>query len=141
MLAGTIRTNKPEARELLLRRMKEVALRTAAVFGGTAEIEALPGVPPLICDPTVTNDMVKYMMEVGVPNAKPYPGITASASEDFAVIAEKVPSAFMYLSAGYEDERGEATAHNPKVQFNEDVCPIGVAGYVHCAVEWLKRHR
>ena len=141
MLAGTIRTNKPEARELLLRRMKEVAQRTAAVFGGTAEIEALPGVPPLICDPTVTNDMVKYMMEVGVPNAKPYPGITASASEDFAMIAEKVPSAFMYLSAGYEDERGEATAHNPKVQFNEAVLPQGAAWLAHCALRWLQEHK
>lgn len=28
------------------------------------------------------------------------------ASEDFAAIAENVPSVYMYLSAGYMDERG-----------------------------------
>ena len=141
VLAGTIRTNKTEARELLVRRMKEVAEGTAAVFGGSAEIETLPGVPPLICDPTVTNDMVKYMMEAGIPGATPYPGIVASASEDFAVVAEKVPSAFMYLSAGYPDDRGAAPAHNPKVQFNEDVLPQGAAWLAHCAIRWLQEHK
>ena len=141
VLAGTIRTNKTEARELLVRRMKEVAEGTAALFGGSAEIETLPGVPPLICDPTVTNDMVKYMMEAGIPGATPYPGIVASASEDFAVVAEKVPSAFMYLSAGYLDDRGAAPAHNPKVQFNEDVLPQGAAWLAHCAIRWLQEHK
>jgi metal-dependent amidase/aminoacylase/carboxypeptidase family protein len=67
--------------------------------------------------------------------------MTASASEDFALIAEQIPSTMMYLSAGFPDERGSYPAHNPKVQFNEDVCPIGVAGYVYCAVEWLKNHK
>lgn len=141
VLAGTIRTNKTEARELLVRRMKEVAEGTAALFGGSAEIETLPGVPPLICDPTVTNDMVKYMMEAGIPGATPYPGIVASASEDFAVVAEKVPSAFMYLSAGYLDDRGAAPAHNSKVQFNEDVLPQGAAWLAHCAIRWLQEHK
>ena len=47
----------------------------------------------------------------------------------------------MYLSAGFLDERGAAAAHNPKVQFNEDVCPIGASCYAHCATEWLKNHR
>jgi hypothetical protein len=46
----------------------------------------------------------------------------------------------MYLSAGFPDDRGAAPAHNPKVLFNEDVCPIGAGCYAHCAAEWLKRH-
>lgn len=65
-------------------------------------------------------------------------GISASASEDFATVAEKEPSVFMYLSAGYLDERGDAPAHNPKVLFNEEVCPIGSACLAHCAVRWLE---
>ena len=48
---------------------------------------------------------------------------------------------FMYLSAGYLDERGEAPAHNPKVKFNEDVCPIGSSCLAHCATEWLKNNK
>jgi metal-dependent amidase/aminoacylase/carboxypeptidase family protein len=78
---------------------------------------------------------------MGIPGAYAYPGISASASEDFAVIADKIPSTFMYLSAGFPDDRGEAPAHNPKVMFNEDVCPIGAACYAHCAAQWLKDNR
>ena len=127
VLQGTIRTNKPEARELLVRRMKEVAEKTAAVYNGTVDIEMISEVPPLICNPKLTDEVVGYMQELGIPGLTPYPGISASASEDFAVIAEKVPSTFMYLSAGYLDERGQYPAHHPKAQFNEDVCPIGAS--------------
>ena len=95
VLQGTIRTNKPEARELLVRRMKEVAEKTAAVYNGTVDIEMISEVPPLICNPKLTDEVVGYMQELGIPGLTPYPGISASASEDFAVIAEKVPSTFM----------------------------------------------
>ena len=139
VLQGTIRTNKPEARELLVRRMKEVAEKTAAVYNGTVDIEMISEVPPLICNPKLTDEVVGYMQELGIPGLTPYPGISASASEDFAVIAEKVPSTFMYLSAGYLDERGQYPAHHPKAQFNEDVCPIGAACLAHCASQWLKK--
>lgn len=141
VLQGTIRTNKPEARELLVRRMKEVAEKTAAVYNGTVDIEMISEVPPLICNPKLTDEVVGYMQELGIPGLTPYPGISASASEDFAVIAEKVPSTFMYLSAGYLDERGQYPAHHPKAQFNEDVCPIGAACLVHCASQWLKNNK
>lgn len=141
VLQGTIRTNKPEARELLVRRMKEVAEKTAAVYNGTVDIELISEVPPLICNPKLTDEVVGYMQELGIPGLTPYPGISASASEDFAVIAEKVPSTFMYLSAGYLDERGQYPAHHPKAQFNEDVCPIGAACLAHCASQWLKNNK
>ena len=140
-LQGTIRTNDKVNRELLVRRMKQVAIKTADVYGGTAEIEMLSEVPPLICDPTLTNEFVGYMGAMGIPGTMPYPGVSASASEDFASIADKIPATFMYLSAGFLDERGEAPAHNPKVMFNEDVCPIGASCYAHCATEWLKNHK
>lgn len=53
------------------------------------------------------------------------------------MVAERVPSVFMYLSAGFQDERGDVPAHNPKVRFNEDVCAIGPAGLAHCATRGL----
>ncbi len=141
VLQGTIRTNDNEAREKLVRRMKEVAKKTAEVYNGTAEIEMISEVPPLICNPEFTNEIVSYMKETNIPGLMPYSDVSASASEDFAVIAEKVPSTFMYLSAGYMDERGEYPAHHPKARFNEDVCPIGSACLAHCAVEWLSKHK
>lgn len=141
LLEGTLRTNNPDERKKLVARMKEVATKTAEVYGGSVEIEMVSEVPPLICNPKLTDEVVGYMQELNIPGAMPYPGVEASASEDFASVAEKVPSVFMYLSAGYLDERGGYAAHNPKAQFNEDVCPIGSSCYAHCATQWLKNNK
>lgn len=140
VLEGTLRTNNAQEREKLVRRIREVAELTAAVYGGSVAMESLSSVPTLVCDGALTNEMVGYMRELAIPGFQEYPGISASASEDFATIAEKVPSTFMYLSAGFLDERGSYSAHNPKVRFNEDVCPIGAACLAHCAEQWLKNH-
>lgn len=141
ILQGTIRTNDRDSRALLVRRMKETAEKTAEVYGGTVSVEMISEVPPLICDSALTKQIVGYMQELPIPGLMPYPGVSANASEDFASVAERVPSTFMYLSAGFLDERGDAPAHNPKVRFNEDVCPIGVSCLTHCAIRWLEENR
>ena len=66
VLQGTIRTNNTEARKLLVQRMKEVAQRTAAVYNGSAEIEMISEVPPLICNPQMTDEIVSYMEEMQI---------------------------------------------------------------------------
>jgi len=141
VLQGTLRTNDGASREKLVSRLKEIVQKTAEVFGGSSEIEMLSEAPPLVCNPTMTNEIVSYMQELPIPGLTPIPDTSAGASEDFATIAEKVPSVFIYLSAGYMDERGDAPAHNPKVRFNENVCPIGSACLAHCAVRWLEEHQ
>lgn len=140
-LEGTIRTNDPENREKLVRRMKETADLTAKVYGGSATVTMTSGVAPLICDKALTTELVGYMDGLGVPGSFGYAGVTANASEDFASVAENVPACFMHLSAGFPDERGDWPLHNPKVLFNEDVLPTGAAAYAHCAMQWLKNHQ
>ena len=139
-LTGTLRADTKEAQTKLVQRVREVTQATAAVYGATADIEISAGGPPLICDPATTDDFVKYMRELDLPGAMECPNISASASEDFAFVAERVPSAFMYLSSGYMDERGNYSAHNPKVQFNEEVLPRGAAYLAQCAQRWLEEH-
>lgn len=138
LLQGTLRTNDRDSRKKLVRRIREVSQKTAEVYGGRAEIQMISEVPSLICDHDMTEQLVSYIRELPIPGLAFVPDMSASASEDFAVVAEKVPSVFLYLSAGYPDERGDAPAHNPKVRFNEDVCPIGSACLAHCALRWLE---
>lgn len=140
VMRGTIRSNSAETRELLVRRVQEVAEGTAAVYGGTATVEMTGGVPPLLCDPQLTREMTGYMRELPIPGWTGCSGFSAAASEDFAFISTEIPSTYIHLCAGFEDERGHASAHNPKVQFNEDILPIGAACMAHCATEWLKHH-
>ena len=141
IMTGSLRAGNPQVPAFLFSCMKQIVEDTAKEFGGEAEVEVLTEVPPLICNSEMVREIVKYMQELNVPGAVPYPNISASASEDFAVIAARVPSVFMYLSAGFQDERGEVLAHNPKVQFNEGVLPIGAAYLAHCAMRWLEEQK
>lgn len=138
LLEGTIRTDDAESQELLVRRLNEAASKVAEVYGGRADIKMISQVPPLVCDGDFTRQMVEILQSSGMPNMTPYPNISASASEDFACILEQVPGAFIYISAGFPDERGDALAHSPKVRFNEDALPVGAAGLAHCAAKWLE---
>lgn len=138
VLKGTIRSNDPQERALLTRRLQEVCEGTAALFGGTVDLHWINNLPPLMCKPELVKDMVGYIEQI--PGISCHPGASASASEDFALISEQIPSVFLYLSAGFTDERGCASAHNPKVQFNEDALIQGATALAHCALSWLQNN-
>lgn len=140
-LEGTLRTNHPESRTHMLKRIEEAVCQTAALYDGTGDIRFFSNNPPLICNPALTREIVGYLKELEIPNISTIPGITASASEDFAAVTERVPGSFLYLSAGFPNHQGDAPAHNSKVRFNENVLPIGAGGLAHCALRWLAEHK
>lgn len=139
-LEGSMRTDSVELRDMLVRRLKEVSEGVAMTYGGSAEVKMNGGAPPLLCDADLTREISGYMQELPIPNLTPQEGIRSSASEDFAYVLQKVPGTFIYLCAGFEDERGDYPAHSPRVQFNEEVLPIGAACMAHCAARWLEEH-
>ncbi len=140
-MEGTLRTDDPKLRAQLLRRMEEVVQGVAATYGGSAKIDFISDVPPLICNRELTEELVRFLQELEIPGSRMNSRLVSNASEDFAVLAEKIPTSYMFLSAGFADPRGLYAGHNPHVRFNEDVCPIGAAAYAHCALRWLESHQ
>lgn len=138
VLEGSLRTNDQAERDRLYKRISEICKGVSSSLGGNAEVSLLASVPTLVCDPQLTAATVNYISELSAPDITPISSIHASASEDFALIAAKVPSAYVYLSAGFNDERGDHLAHNPKVRFNEDVLPLGSALLSHVAFRLLE---
>lgn len=139
-LYGTLRCDSAEQREFILKRLHEVTENVAKTFRGSAEVTITSGTPPLICDPEAVDAFVGYMRELDVPNQTEYPGMHAASSEDWAVILEQIPGAYMFLSAG--DLNGPPyTQHHPKVVFNEEVMKVGPAYLAHCATRWLAEHK
>ncbi|MCI5839036.1 MAG: M20 family metallopeptidase [Peptoniphilaceae bacterium] len=139
VLEGTLRCNNNESRDKLFRRIHEVTERMAKVYNGKAEVEILANTPMLINDKNLNDEMISYIKDLN-PDVILQNGVVASASEDFAVIANRVPSVFMYVSGGFNDDRGLYPAHNPKVQFNEESSLYAPAYFAHCATEWLKNN-
>ena len=140
VMEGALRTDSSSCRHHIKQRIERTVSAAAQMWGGCACTEWLSAVPPLVCDSKLTEDMAGYIRELPLPQLLPRGDMKASASEDFACIAEKLPSAMFYLSAGFDDSRGDYSAHHPKVMFNEDVCSFGAAAYAHCAARWLEEN-
>jgi amidohydrolase len=141
VMEGAFRTDDADTRKLLKMRINETATEIAKAFNANAQVHWLCGTPALVCDKNFTDATAGYISELDIPDLSFINDIKANASEDFAHIAAEIPSAMVYISAGFDDSRGDYTAHNPKVRFNEDVCPTGAAAYAHCAARWLQDNK
>lgn len=126
ILEGSLRTDDKDLQEKLLARIEELAKGYADLYGLRVEFELFAHVPPLVCDKELTERIVQTLAKEGLTFL---PDIKASASEDFALIASEVPSCYLYLTAGFADARGDFSAHNPKVVFDEAVLSVGTAAY------------
>lgn len=82
--------------------------------------------------------MAEYMSQIGIEGLKGIPNSTAT--EDFAIIAEKIPTTYMLLTAVFMNECGDYPLHHSKAQFDENVCVIGVVCFTYCASQWLENH-
>ena len=60
-------------------------------------------------------------------------------SEDFSVISQEVPCAYLLLGAGTAQENAAfgKPMHNERVVFNEEILPLGSAILAHCSLRWL----
>ena len=137
-LGGSLRTDSKEKQKYILGKLKEIVNKKTQENKCAAEVILNASVPPLVCNKEFTERVVGFIRKLNIENHKEIPDITVTASDDFSLITDKIPSAYIYLACGFDDERGEYTAHNPKVLFNEDVCPLGVAAFCKCAYELLK---
>lgn len=137
VLQGTLRTFSPAVRERLCSRIREVAAGVAGTYRCGWEYEVLSACPSVITDDVVTKLAEKSIRSV-VPGFHVLGGAHGMGSEDFAEIAQKVPSAYYMLGAGPEEPEKRLGQHNPRIEFNEDVLSIGAAIYAQTAADWLK---
>ena len=135
----TVRGSTNEIRSKLKQRVKEISEGIAKLYGGEAVVDFLYGMPPLVNDDVLCADLEKYCIDLlGAENVKPMPGF--NGSEDFAMVAEAVPSVLFTFGVGSLEEGHEHYLHHACLKVNEDVLHIGSAVYAQCAAEWLKSH-
>jgi len=134
----TIRAFKPEIRDMLERRIHEIAQAQASVFGATAEVAYKRQYPCLFNHPEQTEfckDVLRDWLGADglVANAEPVTG-----SEDFAFFLEKVPGCYVMVGNGVGDEGG-CMVHNPGYDFNDRVLSTGATYWVRLAETYLKK--
>jgi hippurate hydrolase len=131
-LIGTVRTFRPETRDMAEARIKEIVSGISTALGGRAEVEYKRGYPS-----TINSEReAVFAAQVGervfgksnvFTDAEPTMG-----GEDFSYMLQARPGAYVFLGQG-----GGPTGcflHNPGYDFNDEVIPLG-AGYLAALVE------
>lgn len=134
----SIRTGGAVQREFLIKRMTEISQGIACAFRGEAAVEHLYGSPALVNDDTLFDLFTGYTEEL-VPKERIH-SIEKMGSEDFTMVAEKVPSVFFMLGFGSVGEGYCHSMHHPEMRINEDALQVGAAVYTNCAVRWLEKN-
>ncbi|CAF1451564.1 unnamed protein product [Rotaria sordida] len=127
-IGGTARSFTKSARNLIERRINELANNLAAIFDCTAHVEYIRSGIALVNHEEQTKRAIKAaeavvgMVSVNT-NIEPVLG-----SEDFAFMLLKRPGAFIFM--GINDETGNVTLHSPDYNFNDNAIPFGVAYWI-----------
>eukprot|EP00591_Stephanopyxis_turris_P009355 CAMPEP_0195515508 /NCGR_PEP_ID=MMETSP0794_2-20130614/6550_1 /TAXON_ID=515487 /ORGANISM="Stephanopyxis turris, Strain CCMP 815" /LENGTH=536 /DNA_ID=CAMNT_0040643939 /DNA_START=13 /DNA_END=1624 /DNA_ORIENTATION=+ len=145
VIRGTVRALSTEMLMDLRERVKHVAEATSLVYGCNATVTFSPDYYP----PTVNDgDLFDYFSkDVGalvskdgyVRDIEPTMG-----GEDFAFLAEKIPSTFFLIGQGSGGDNAshlpdtDYGLHHPSFALDEHVLPIGVQLHVNLAIRSLK---
>ena len=132
-LRGSVRTLKPEIRDLVEGLFKRAVENTAAAQGGTAEISYRRAYPATINAAHETDRASLCATNTRGVNKVIRDGKPLLAGEDFAFMLERAPGAYLFF--GQRDgAKGGTPVHNPGYDFNDDLLPIG-ASYLAGLVE------
>ncbi|MDB5568673.1 MAG: amidohydrolase [Tardiphaga sp.] len=124
-LKGTVRSLKPQVRDLMEKRMNEVVAGVALQTGAKIRLDYDRGYPVVVNHPSETDMAVQIASEVaGAANVNtdmtPIMG-----AEDFAYMLEARPGAFIFVGNG-----PSAGLHHPAYNFNDDAIVFGTSYWV-----------
>jgi amidohydrolase len=134
---GTIRSHKPELRESLPKRVKEILDGVVSGMRGSYEFNLMSKFPATINDEKMTAFAVNVAKEIlggdKILLMKPLMG-----SEDFSFYLQKIPGTFAFLGVENKEKGIIYPQHHPKYEIDEDILPIGTTFHVAVALEYLK---
>jgi len=129
-LRGDTRSFDAEVQVLLERRMREIVAGVCAAHRATGTVDYRHAFVPTVNDPAcaavATSAAIAVVGETRVDGAC----APVMASEDFAVLAQQVPSCFTFIGNGVDDAAGGTPLHSSGYDFNDDISTTGVAFYV-----------
>ena len=135
-LVGTVRSFRPETRDLAEKRLKEIVTQVGAAFEVSAEINYARGYPATINSAREAQFAARVGERLfGKGNVFTEHEPTMGG-EDFSYMLQARPGAYVFLGQG-GGPGGEAAPcflHNPHYDFNDEVIPLG-AGYLSALVE------
>jgi amidohydrolase len=135
-LRGTVRTLRPQTRDLIEARMAERADLISRAFGARAHFHYQRRYPATIN----TRDEAETARLAAAEIAKDRAVLTdlapSMASEDFSYMLEEKPGAYIWIGNGPAEDGHNL--HSPRYDFNDEVLPVGVEYWVRLAHRVLR---
>lgn len=127
-LAGTVRMFRPEVRETLRNGLRDMCVGIEKTFGVTVRLKYEDGYPPTI-NSEMPVQLARGVAQEVFGTGNVLSNLPASmGSEDFAFIANAIPSCYAWLGNGPTE--GGCLLHNPHYDFNDEVLPFGIRYFV-----------
>jgi amidohydrolase len=137
VLEGTVRALSPELRRKLLDRLKEIAAGVGAAFQVDCRFVLHQGVPPLVNDGKVAEDMIAaagvVVGEKNVVEESPTMG-----AEDFGLFCADRPGAMIRLGCGNREKGLVHPLHSPRFDMDEGVLRVGVDVFYEAVRRFLR---
>jgi amidohydrolase len=121
VVRGTARSFSAQTRDLIERRLRDLAAAAASAFGTTLDITYDRLFAPMVNDEAATARCLETARKIAGPEGVNGTVTRGMGSEDFSFMLEKVPGCFVFLGAG----EGPAL-HSDRYDFNDLVLPQGV---------------
>jgi hippurate hydrolase len=131
-LIGTVRSFRPQTRELAERRLREIATKVSEALAASAEVDYVRGYPATVNsgrEAAFAAAVGERIFGKGNVITDPTPTM---GGEDFSYMLQERPGAYVFLGQG--SGPGGCFLHNPNFDFNDEVIPLG-AGYLAALVE------
>ena len=137
-LKGTIRTLRPETRDMMEKLIAQVAESTAAAHEATAEVVYTRLYPPTVNHVAETGRAAlaaaKVLGETRVIQDSP----PVMGGEDFSFMLLKRPGCFVMMGQQGPD-KGGVPVHHPKYDFNDAMLPVGASYFATLVEQELAR--
>ena len=136
-IGGTARSFLPEVRDLLERRLDELARGIAAAHGAVATLDYRRRYPPTVNHDAEVTFAAKVAAEICGPDnvSSSYPA--SMGAEDFSYMLNVRPGAMLWLGNGPRE--GGRLLHSPDYDFNDHALPIGASFLARLAERFLAR--
>jgi amidohydrolase len=131
-LIGTVRTFKPETRDLAQKRLAEIVSKVADALGARAEVEYSRGYPATINSAREAQFAARVGERVFGKGNVITDHAPVMGGEDFSYMLLERPGAYVFLGQGGGPHN--CFLHNANYDFNDEVIPLG-AGYLAALVE------
>ncbi|MBZ9678542.1 M20 aminoacylase family protein [Mesorhizobium sp. ES1-1] len=131
VIGGTTRSFRPETRDLIERRMREVADQTARTWGCQAEFKFNRSTSVVVsAEEPFKSASAAARATVGEQNYNDRLDLSC-AGEDFANMMDVRPGAFLWIGNGIEPDGTFHQLHTPHYNFNDDIIPTGVRYWIN----------